>query len=160
MKKKLLGGVASLLLISSTAEAQTVCNGPDLSALLSTDLNKLEKVKQEAAFARDRGGAEVYAYYEGKDLKVITASFKSDAGKADMNFFLKNRSDYLMEYHIIQNSNFFEDADSVVLTNEKSYYHICNNTLLTPAFGGIIDEEIYQNMMLVYEVILTEEAAE
>ena len=61
-----------------------------------------------------------------------------------------------MEYHIVQNSNFYGEPDSVLLTDEKSYYHICDNELLAPAFGGIINDVIFQNMQLVLKVILTE----
>ena len=62
----------------------------------------------------------------------------------------------LMEYHILQNSNFYSEADSVLLTDEKSFYHVCDDSLLAPAFGGIINEEIYDNMKLVFQMILTE----
>ena len=102
------------------------------------------------------GGAEAYAYYNNDKLRVITAAFKSNAGQADMNFYLESPEDYLMEYHIVQNSNYYGEPDSVVLTDEKSYYHVCDGTLISPAFGGIIDEEVYGNMNLVLDVIMTE----
>lgn len=159
IKSMLLAAIGASAFIGAGTAAQERCTGPNLSKLLDTDLSKLEKVKQEAAFARAMGGAEVYAYYQGEDIKVITANFQSDAGGADMNFFLSNNRDYLMEYHIVQNSNFYGEPDSVLLTDEKSYYHICDNELLAPAFGGIINDEIFQNMQLVLNVILTEAGA-
>tara|TARA_R110002096_G_scaffold416576_3_gene619558 strand:- start:3285 stop:3671 length:387 start_codon:yes stop_codon:yes gene_type:complete len=124
--------------------------------MLDADLSSLRKEKLEANFARAMGGAEVDAYYDEEKLKVITASFKSTAGQADMNFYLKSREDFLMEYHIVQNSNFYDEPDSVILSDEKSYYQVCDGVLLSPAFGGIIDEEIFDNMKLVLDVILTE----
>ena len=151
-----MGAVIATALYGAGVSAQERCTGPGLSKLLETDLSQLDKVKQEAAFARAMGGAEVYAYYDGEDIKVITARFESDAGGADMGFFLQSQSDYLLEYHIVQNSNFYGEQDSVLLTDEKSYYHICDNELLSPAFGGIINDEIFQNMRLVLDVILTE----
>lgn len=151
-----LVALGATALFGAGTMAQERCTGPNLSKLPETDLSTLEKVKQEAAFARAMGGAEVYAYYNGEDIKVITARFESEAGGADMNFYLANKTDYLMEYHIVQNSNFYGEPDSVLLTDEKSYYHICDNELLAPAFGGIINDEIFQNMQLVLNVILTE----
>ncbi len=143
--------------ISVHAQSHYTCTGPVLNTLRDIDLNSLRKEKLEARFAQAMGGADVYAYYDNKDIKAITATFSSDAGKADMNFYLENLENYLMEYHIIQNSNFFNEPDSVVLTDEKSYYHVCDGELLAPAFGGIINDEIFDNMKLVLDVILTEE---
>lgn len=159
-KSMILGAVMATVHIGAGVMAQERCTGPSLNTLLDTDLSTLEKVKQDAAFARAMGGAEVYAYYDEETIKVITARFESDAGGADMNFFLANKEDYVMEYHIVQNSNFYGEADSVLLTDEKSYYHICDNELLAPAFGGIINDEIFQNMQLVLNVILTEADAQ
>lgn len=152
----ILSAVIATALFGTVISAQERCTGPNLTKLLQTNLSKFKKVKQEAAFARAMGGAEVYAYYQDDNIKVITARFESDAGGADMNFFLANKTDYLMEYHIVQNSNFYGEPDSVLLTDEKSYYHICDNELLAPAFGGIINDEIFKNMQLVLNVILTE----
>ena len=152
----ILSAVIAMALFCTGISAQESCTGPNLTKLLETDLSKLKKIKQEAAFARAMGGAEVYAYYQDDNIKVITARFESDAGGADMNFFLANKTDYLMEYHIVQNSNFYGEPDSVSLRDEKSYYHICDNELLAPAFGGIINDVIFQNMQLVLKVILTE----
>ena len=157
MKKSIvMGALIASSLFGAGVSAQERCTGPNLTKLLETDLSSLNKVKQEAAFARAMGGAEVYAYYQEKEIKVITARFESDAGGADMNFYLDNKTDYLMEYHIKQNSNFYGEPDSVLLTDEKSYYHVCDGELLAPAFGGIINEEIFDNMKLVLDVILTE----
>ena len=152
----ILSAVIATALFGTVISAQERCTGPNLTKLLQTNLSKFKKVKQEAAFARAMGGAEVYAYYQDDNIKVITARFESDAGGADMNFFLANKTDYLMEYHIVQNSNFYGEPDSVSLRDEKSYYHICDNELLAPAFGGIINDVIFQNMQLVLKVILTE----
>ena len=152
----ILSAVIATALFGTVISAQERCTGPNLTKLLQTNLSKFKKVKQEAAFARAMGGADVYAYYQDDNIKVITARFESDAGGADMNFFLANKTDYLMEYHIVQNSNFYGEPDSVLLTDEKSYYHICDNELLAPAFGGIINDEIFKNMELVLKVILTE----
>ena len=148
--------IAPFLSASGFAQSSSECRGPELHSMIGTDLSNLRKEKLEANFARAMGGAEVYAYYKDDILHVITAAFKSTAGQADMNFYLKNRDDFLMEYHIVQNSNFFDEPDSVVLTDEKSYFHVCGGVLLSPAFGGIIDEEIFENMKIVFDVILTE----
>lgn len=158
LKSKILILFLIALFSSSSSFAQTSneCSGPGLHSMLGTDLSSLRKEKLEASFARAMGGAEAYAYYKGDKLSVITAAFKSNAGQADMNFYLKTRQDFLMEYHIVQNGNFFDEPDSVVLTDEKSYYHVCDGVLLSPAFGGVIDEEIFDNMKLVLDVILTE----
>jgi len=155
-KSMVLAAIGATALFGAGAMAQERCTGPNLHKLLETDLSTLEKVKQAAAFARAMGGAEVYAFYQDEEIKAITARFESDAGGADMNFFLENKTDYLMEYHIVQNSNFYGEPDSVLLTDEKSYYHICDDELLAPAFGGIINDDIFQNMKLVLNVILTE----
>lgn len=141
---------------SNSLWAQEVCTAKGLSSLLNADLDGLSHRTHDAAFARAMGGAEVNIYSEGNNIKVITARFNSDAGIADMNFYLKNKNDYLMEYHIVQNSDFFGEFDSVVLTDEKSYFHVCNNALLAPAIGGIIDEDIFQNLKLVFDVLMTE----
>lgn len=156
MSKKLIFAAAMTAALTMNANAQQSCTGPELHKLLKTDLSTLNKVKQDAAFARAMGGAEVYAYYDGDDVKAVTARFNSDAAVADMNFYLKNKTDYLMEYHIVQSSNFYAEADSVVLTDEKSYFHVCDDKLLAPAFGGIIKEDVFDNMKLVLDVILTE----
>jgi hypothetical protein len=157
-------GALTLIAISlnnSSSVAQgVVCTPKNLENLMNTDLSILRKEKLDVNFGRAMGGADINAYYVGQSLSAVTASFKSSAGTADMNFFFQSRSDYLMEYHIMQNSNFYGEQDSVLLTNEKSYYHVCDDTLLAPAFGGIIDDDIYQNMKLVLDVILTEEAAQ
>ncbi|MCC3859610.1 hypothetical protein [Pseudemcibacter aquimaris] len=156
MKNIFISAVSMIGAMTMAANAQQSCTGPDLHALLETDLSSLNKVKQEAAFARAMGGADVHAYYQGDDIKAVTARFESDAAVADMNFYIKNKTDYLMEYHIVQNSNFYAEADSVVLTDEKSYYHVCDGKLLAPAIGGIIKDDVYENMKLVLDVILTE----
>jgi hypothetical protein len=142
--------------MSSASMAQEVCTAKGISRLINIDLDNLSHRKHDAVFARAMGGADVDIYSEGSKVKAITARFKSEAGIADMNFYLQNNNDYLMEYHIIQNSDFFGELDSVVLTDEKSYYHVCNNELLAPAFGGIIDDDIYQNLELVFNVLMTE----
>lgn len=136
------------------------CTAQGLSSLLGVDLTNLQQKKLDVNFARSAGGADIYAYYLGKNLSVITASFKGNGGKADMNFYFQDKQNYLMEYHTVQNSNYYQEDDSVILTDEKSFYHVCDETLLAPAFGGIIDDDIYQNMKLVLDVILTEEAAQ
>ena len=84
----------------------------------------------------------------------------SSAGTANMNFYFQDQRNYLMEYHIMQNSNYYGEVDSVLLTDQKSHYHACDDVFLVPAFGGIIDDDIYQNMKRVFDVILTEEAAQ
>ena len=140
----------------SPALAQEMCNAQGLSKLLNTNFDELSHRKHDADFARAMGGADVDVYSEGNGIKVITTRFQSDAGIADMNFYLQNNNDYLMEYHIIQNSDFFGEFDSVVLTDEKSFFHVCNNELLAPAIGGIIDDDIYQNLKLVFDVLMVE----
>lgn len=158
MLQKLAYFTAVLFIFSSSASAQSVfsCTGPGLSALLDTDLESLEQKKLKAGFAKAMGGADAYSYSDDGQVKVITAAFESDAGTAEMNFYLQNAESYLMEYHIVQNSNFYAEPDSVILTDERSYYHICDGELLAPAFGGIINEEIYDNLKLVYDLILIE----
>jgi len=154
---KIIGAVMIALFLSQNANAQDQkCTGPGLSALMNVDVSGFRKEKLEAAFAKAMGGADAYAYFDGDKLKKITASFSSNAGKADMTFYIQDRRNYLMEYHILQNSNFYSEADSVLLTDEKSFYHVCDDSLLAPAFGGIINEEIYDNMKLVFQMILTE----
>ncbi|MDG1995825.1 MAG: hypothetical protein P8J14_04975 [Emcibacteraceae bacterium] len=156
MKKTVFLSAVAALVISSVSMAQEMCTAKGLSRLLNTDLENLSHRKHDADFARAMGGADVDIYSADNKIKVITTRFKSDAGIADMNFYLQNNNDYLMEYHIIQNSDFFGELDSVVLTDEKSYYHVCNNELLAPAIGGIIDDDIYQNLKLVFDVLMTE----
>lgn len=160
MLQKFMFLTAVVLGFSSSAVAQSSfsCTGPGLSALLDTDIGSLERKKLEANFAKAMGGADAYSYSEDGEVKIITTVFESDAGKAEMNFFLQDAQSYLMEYHIVQNSNFFAERDSVVLTDERSFYHVCDGELLAPAFGGIINEEIYDNLKLVLELIMTEEA--
>ncbi|MEZ5756724.1 MAG: hypothetical protein R3D86_00730 [Emcibacteraceae bacterium] len=154
---KFIGVAMIALTISQNAYAEDQkCTGPGLSALVNVDVSGFRKEKLEASFAKAMGGADAYAYFDGDKLKKITASFSSNAGKADMNFYIQDRNNYLMEYHILQNSNFYAEADSVLLTDEKSFYHVCDDNLLAPAFGGIINEEVYDNMKLVYQMILTE----
>jgi hypothetical protein len=153
--------ILTFSLLSPAAMAQNPkCTAKGLSSLLSIDLQGLTKKKLEVSFGRSMGGSDINAYYVGQTLNAVTASFKSGAGMADMNFYFQDKDNYLMEYHIMQNSNYYEEPDSVVLTDEKSYYHVCDNSLLSPAFGGVIDEDIYQNMKLVLDVILTEESAQ
>lgn len=161
--KMILWGITLIFIIlqSQIAIAQSVvCTPKSLENLLNTDLEGLHKQKLEVEFTRNIGGADINAFYLGQSLSAVTASFVSTAGKADMNFFFQDRNNYLMEYHIMQNSNFYGENDSVLLTDEKSYYHVCDDELLAPAFGGIIDDDIYQNMKLVLDVILTEEAVQ
>ena len=106
------------------------------------------------------GKTVIDAYYQDDKLTAIRMSSMGDSGKADMNYYFQNRHDYLMEYHIMQSSNFFTEKDSVVLTDEKSFFHVCDDTLLAPAIGGIIDDDIHDNLKLVLDIILTEEAAQ
>lgn len=157
-------GTILLLLPQFTLYAQdagktqgVVCSAKGLSGLLDTDISTLTHKKLVVDFSGARVGADIDAYYMGDALSVVNASFMGSGGKADMNFYFQNKKNYLMEYHIIQNSNFFEENDSVVLTDEKSYYHVCDEKLLTAAFGGIVNEEIFDNMKLVLDVILTQE---
>lgn len=161
--KIILGGITLIfiILLNQIATAQSlVCTPKNLENLINTDLDGLRKQKLDVEFSRVIGGADINAYYLGQSLSAITASFVSTAGKADMNFFFQDRSNYLMEYHIMQNSNFYGENDSVLLTDQKSYYHVCDDALLAPAFGGIIDDDIYENMKLVLDVILSGEAAQ
>ena len=153
---------AVLVLFSTSASAHSVfsCTGAGLSALYNIDHGLLDKKKLKANFADAMGGADAYSYSKDDTVKVITAAFESDAGRAEMNFYLQDKVSYLMEYHIVQNSNFYAEPDSVVLTDERSFYHVCDGDLLAPAFGGIINEEIYDNLRLVFDLILIEATEE
>ena len=149
---------AFFTLNSYVAAQGMVCTAKNLSGLLEVDHNTHRKKRLEVNLGRTMEGAEIDGYYVGQSLTAIKAAFFENGGEANMNFYFLDRENYLMEYHTIQNSNFFDEADSVVLTDEKSYYHVCDGMLLTPAFEGVIDEDIYENLKLVLDIILTEES--
>ncbi len=150
------------IIFGSSAYAQDgaidgqMCSGPALNAIVKTDIRSLKEVKLDANFAKSMQGAEVDIFYDGDQVRIINARFEGQAGRADMNYYLMDRENYLMEYHYLQNSHYYDDPNSVVLTDEKSFYHVCEGQLIVPAFGGIIDQDIYQNMQVVLDVILTE----
>lgn len=159
MKKYLLIVIALTLLMTNHTIAAN-CTAQILSQLTKTDLSLLNHRKLDVNFGRSTAGADISGYYNGEILIAIIATFKGSGGRANMNFYFldpaNDAQNYLMEYHALQNSNFYGENDSVILTDEKSYYHVCDNKLLSPAFGGIIDDDIYDNMKLVLDVILTE----
>lgn len=136
------------------------CTAQGLSKLASVDLSRLTVKKLEVNFNRAIDGTDIFGYYDADQLMAITASFKGSGGRADMNFYFLDKENYLMEYHALQNSNYYGENDSVILTDERAYYHVCDNKLLSPAFGGIVDDDNYQNMKLMLDIILTEEAAQ
>ena len=138
----------------------SVCTARGLSGLINMDYAAHTHKILDVNFGRSMGKTVIDAYYQDDELTAIRVSSTGDGGKADMNYYFQNRHDYLMEYHIMQNSNFFAEKDSVVLTDEKSYFHVCDDRLLAPEFGGIIDDDIHGNLKLVLDIILTEEAAQ
>ncbi len=137
-------------------EDNNSCSAQNLTNLMQNNLSLLNQKKLDITFGRAMGKADISAYYKDDDLKLIKARFKGKGGMADMNYYFLDQQNYLMEYHIVQNSNYYGQNDSVVLTDEKSYYHVCDQKLLSPAFGGIINDELYNNMKLVLDLILTE----
>ncbi len=151
----------TFFILNNHAIAQDIiCTAKSLSGLLEADFDTHQKKKLDVSLGRSMEGADIDAYYMGQSLTAIKAAFSGKGGKANMNFYFLDSKNYLMEYHTIQNSNFFDEPDSVVLTDEKSYYHVCDDALLAPAFGGVIDEDIYENLRLVLDIILTEESAQ
>ena len=153
-------GLFSLINSGAIAQSNDQCTAQSLHSMTNLELSNLRKERLDADFARSMNNAEIDVYYSDDKINVIKARFGGQGGKADMNFYLQSNDDYLMEYHYIQNSNYYGEPDSVVLTDEKSYYHVCDGQLLSPAFGGIIKQDIYDNMKLVLDVILTEVSVE
>jgi hypothetical protein len=155
----------SLVLFSATvtptfSQISDGCTAANLSNLLNNDLADYDKKNLQISLANRLKGANINAFYVNGTLKAITSVFMGVGGKADMNFYFIDKESYLMEYIGEQNSNYYDEADSVLLTKEISYYHVCDQALLAPAFGGIINDDIYQNMKVMLDIILIEEASQ
>lgn len=150
------------LLVSAIAQAQSAykCTGPGLNELMKIDLSSLQGKELNPSFTRNSPQFSVFAYYLGSDLKVLTISYSGESDKEDIKAYFQSRDDYLMTYHKQQNSAFYFESDSVLLREEKSYFHVCDDRLLAPAVGGIIDSDLYDKTKLMVDTVIREEMAE
>lgn len=145
---------------SAHAQSQYSCTGPDLTDLLNIDLSTLESKELNPSFARNTPQFKIKAFYHGSDLKVITVAYSGESDKEDIKAYFQNRDDYLLTYHKQQNSAFYFENDSVLLKEEKSYFHVCEGRLIAPGNGGIIDHDLYDKTKYMVDAILGEIGAE
>ena len=145
-------------LLSASVHGQSPyrCSGPGLSELMNIDLMVLQSKEVKPAFIRNSPQFDIKAYYQDTDLKAITVSYSGESDKEDIKAYFQNENDYLMTYHKQQNSTFYFENDSVLLKEDKSYFHVCDGQLLAPAVGGVIDNDLYDNTRYMIEAILRE----
>ncbi len=158
MFKKLLVTALPFILSPSIAFAQSSysCTGPGLSELMNEGYKQFTKSELKPAFARNTRGFEIAAYHDGDILKVITVSYMDQSEREDIEIYFQTIDDHLMYYHKQQNSNFYGERDSVLLKEEKSYFHVCDGRMLAPAEGGIIDNDLYDKMVVLRDAVLAE----
>ncbi len=158
MLKKYFVTAFSIIIFPTVAAAQSgySCTGPGLSELMVGGYKHFTKSDLKPAFMRNNSGFEIAAYHDGDDLKVITVSYVDQSEREDIEIYFQTIDDHLMYYHKQQNSDYYGERDSVLLKEEKSYFHVCDGRMLAPAQGGVIDNELYDKMVVLRDAVLTE----
>ena len=155
LKKFLICAFAYILFPSmSAAQGGYSCTGPGLSALMSEGFSHYSKSELKPAFTRNTLGFEIAAYHDGEALKAVTVSFVDQSEREDIEIYFQTVDDHLMYYHKQQNSDFYGERGSVLLREEKSYFHVCDGRMLAPAEGGVIDNDLYDKMVILRDAVL------
>lgn len=148
----------SLFVLPSAALAQSQynCTGPGLDVLASLDIDILDRQELRPSFIRNSPEFTINAFYQGENLKAVTIGYLGESDQEEIKVYFQSNVDYLIHYHKQQNSNFYFENDSVLLREEKSYFHVCDDRLLAPANGGIIDHDLYDKTKYMVDAVLLE----